>query len=93
MYHNKTKIVATIGPATESKEMLGKLIKAGVNVFRLNFSHSKHEDHLKVINAINELNEEFNTHVAILADLQGPKLRKGEVENNAVELVDAPIFL
>lgn len=87
-YVNKTKIIATIGPATSSKEQLKKLFEAGVNVCRLNFSHGTHKDHLEVINRILELNEELGTTTALLADLQGPKLRIGEVENNAIELVE-----
>jgi pyruvate kinase len=87
-YINKTKIVATIGPATSSKDHLKKLIEAGVNVFRLNFSHGAYSDHLEVIERIKELNTELLTNVATLADLQGPKLRIGEVENKGVELVE-----
>ncbi len=82
----RTKIVATIGPATSSKENLRELILAGVNVCRLNFSHGKHSDHLEVISNILAVNEELETHVAILADLQGPKLRVGEIENNGIVL-------
>lgn len=87
-YNTKTKIIATIGPASSSKEQLKKLFEAGITVCRLNFSHGSHADHLEVINRILELNEELHTHVALLADLQGPKLRIGEVENNGVELVE-----
>ncbi len=87
-YINKTKIIATIGPATSSKEQLKKLFEAGINVCRLNFSHGTHADHLEVINRVLELNKELGTHTALLADLQGPKLRIGEVENNGVELVE-----
>lgn len=78
--YNKTKIVATVGPASNSKEMLRALIKEGVDVFRLNFSHGSHEDHLKVIKAVRELNDELGTSVALLQDLQGPKIRVNEVE-------------
>lgn len=78
--YNKTKIVATVGPASNSKEMLHALIKEGVDVFRLNFSHGKHEDHLKVINHVRELNKEMGTNVALLQDLQGPKIRVNDVE-------------
>lgn len=85
---NKTKIIATIGPATSSKEKLRELFEAGVNVCRLNFSHGSHDDHLEVINRILELNEEMGMNIAMLADLQGPKLRIGEVENNGIELVE-----
>ncbi|MBT6746158.1 MAG: pyruvate kinase, partial [Flavobacteriales bacterium] len=76
---NKTKIIATIGPATSSKEMLKKIILAGANVCRINFSHGTHDDHLQVINSVRELNTELGIHTAILADLQGPKLRVGIV--------------
>ncbi len=85
---SRTKIVATIGPASSTKEVLLKMAEAGMDVCRLNFSHGSHEDHLKVINIIHEINEERKLHLAILADLQGPKIRIGEVENNAVELKD-----
>ncbi len=84
--HSRTKIVATIGPACSSNEALRGMIMEGVDVFRLNFSHSKHEEHLRVMEIIRSLNKELQTNVAILADLQGPKLRIGEVENNAVKL-------
>jgi pyruvate kinase len=82
--YNKTKIVATVGPASSSKEMLRALIKEGVDVFRLNFSHGKHEDHLKVIQNVRELNKELGTHIALLQDLQGPKIRVNEVEEGVV---------
>lgn len=82
----KTKILATIGPATSSFEQLERLYLAGVNAFRLNFSHGSHEDHLKVIQLTEELNKKHNAHISLLADLQGPKLRVGVVENNAVFL-------
>ncbi len=82
----KTKIVATIGPASSSYEKLVELYQSGVNVFRLNFSHGRHEDHLQVIERIQEVNKVYNTHMSILADLQGPKLRTGLMQNNAIEL-------
>jgi pyruvate kinase len=84
----KTKIVATIGPACNSYEKLVELYQSGVNVFRLNFSHGRHEDHLQVIERIVQLNHNLNAHVSILADLQGPKLRTGLMQNNAIELVE-----
>jgi pyruvate kinase len=77
---NKTKIIATVGPASNTKETLKLLIEAGVDVFRLNFSHGTHEDHLKVINNVNALNDEMGTNVSMLQDLQGPKIRLGEME-------------
>ncbi|MBK9792316.1 MAG: pyruvate kinase [Sphingobacteriales bacterium] len=84
----KTKIVATIGPASNSYEKLVELYHSGVNVYRLNFSHGRHDDHEQVIKHIVKLNEEYNAHVSILADLQGPKLRTGLMQNNAIELVE-----
>jgi len=82
--YNKTKIVATVGPASNSKEMLRALAKEGVDVFRLNFSHGSHEDHLKVINFVREINAELGTHIALLQDLQGPKIRVNEVKEGTV---------
>ena len=73
----KTKIIATIGPATSSKKMLKKIIQRGVNVCRLNFSHLEHSAAKEIIGNIKKLNQELNMHTAILADLQGPKIRVG----------------
>ena len=87
MHWNRAKIVATIGPASNTKEKIIELIEAGADVFRLNFSHGSHDDHLKVINLINEVNEEIGTHICMLQDLQGPKIRIGQVENNGVEIL------
>lgn len=84
----KTKIVATLGPASSDKAVLKQMILEGVNVCRLNFSHGKHEDYKKLIKTIRGLNEELGVHVAILGDLQGPKIRCFEMENNGVELID-----
>jgi len=78
--YNKTKIVATVGPASNNKKMLTALAKEGVDVFRLNFSHGTHEDHLKVINLVREINQELGTSIALLQDLQGPKIRVNEME-------------
>ena len=82
----RTKIVATVGPACDSYEQLLSLIKAGVNVFRLNFSHGTHEDKLKIINYVREINKTEPYNIAILGDLQGPKLRVGEIEGGSIEL-------
>ncbi len=87
-----TKIVATIGPASSSYETLLDLVRAGVDVFRLNFSHGSHADKLAIINHINYINEKYNTHIGILADLQGPKLRVGEIENNALPLAEGDVI-
>lgn len=83
---NKTKIVATIGPATYDEEILAAIISEGVNVCRLNFSHGSHDEYFKVISFIRQLNLDKGYHTAILADLQGPKLRLGDVENDEVEI-------
>ncbi|GAA0893375.1 pyruvate kinase [Fulvivirga kasyanovii] len=80
---NKTKIIATVGPASSDKKILKKLIQEGVDIFRLNFSHGTHEDHLHVIKSVRELNEEMGACVCLLQDLQGPKIRVGEVEKGA----------
>jgi pyruvate kinase len=80
----KTKIVATLGPASSSKETIKDLMVNGVNVFRINFSHADHEDVLERIQTIRELNIELGFHVGILADLQGPKLRVGKMAPNTV---------
>ena len=80
----KTKIVATLGPASSSKEVIKEMMNSGVNVFRINFSHASHEDALKRINIIRDLNEELGFHVAVMADLQGPKLRVGEMKENTL---------
>ncbi|MDC3386778.1 pyruvate kinase [Schleiferiaceae bacterium] len=81
---NNTKIVATMGPASWHKEVMKDMINAGVNVFRVNFSHGDYETHRRTIRLVKELNEEFNCKTAVLADLQGPKLRIGDVEDGAI---------
>ena len=81
---NNTKIVATMGPASWHKDVMKDMIIAGVNVFRVNFSHGDHETHRRTIRLVKELNSEFNCKTAVLADLQGPKLRIGDVEEGAV---------
>ncbi len=83
----KTKIVATIGPASASKEVLRDMILQGCDVVRLNFSHGAYEDHKKVVDAVRAIDIELGTNTALLADLQGPKLRVGEMENGSVNLV------
>lgn len=90
---NKTKIVATIGPASNNREMLKQLIINGVDVFRLNFSHGSHQDHQDVLDNISSLNEELGTHVCILQDLQGPKIRIGKIENEEVFLEEGATFV
>jgi pyruvate kinase len=83
---HKTKIVATVGPACDTYDKLLELVIAGVNVFRLNFSHGSHADKLAIIEHIRNINKTQPFNIAILADLQGPKLRVGEIENNALEI-------
>ncbi len=85
--HNRTKIVATLGPASSKKEVLLNMIKAGVDVCRLNFSHGKPEDHQKVIDIIRDINQKYKTNVGILADLQGPKIRIGLVKDGGINLI------
>ncbi len=87
----KTKIVATLGPAINSKEMLEEMMVLGVNVFRVNFSHADYDDVVQKIKDIREINEKLNFNVAILADLQGPKLRVG-IMGEKVKLKKGDIF-
>ncbi len=87
----KTKIVATMGPSTSERAVLKQLFEEGVNVCRLNFSHGKHEDHEKTIEMIRSLNEETGLNVAILADLQGPKIRTGEIKDNHADLIEGSL--
>ncbi len=84
MIHKKTKIVATLGPATESYKTKLKMVKSGVNVFRINFSHADHETVKEQVKQIRQISKELNTVIAVLADLQGPKLRIGKVAGNTV---------
>lgn len=89
----RTKIVATVGPACNSYDKLLELVKAGVNVFRLNFSHGEYDNKKQVIDWIRQIikNEPYN--IAILGDLQGPKLRVGELENGKIELKEGTDFI
>ena len=80
----KTKIVATLGPASSSPEVMEELILNGVDVFRINFSHADYEGVEKQIKTIRDLNTKLNANVSILADLQGPKLRVGIIEEGVV---------
>ncbi len=84
--YQNTKIVATVGPACSSYNGLLELAQAGVDVFRLNFSHGTHAEHLEVINHIVAINQEFGFHCGTLADLQGPKIRIGNIEEKEVML-------
>lgn len=84
----RTKIVATLGPASAKKEILTSMIAKGVDVCRLNFSHGSQEDHLKVIKTIREINEEHQANIGILADLQGPKIRIGKMKEGGAVLLN-----
>jgi len=92
--HDKqsTKIVATLGPASTEPATLLELVKAGVDIFRLNFSHGDHAGHKETIKKIKEINETYNIHIGILADLQGPKLRIGKVEGDGVLLEENDVI-
>ncbi len=81
-----TKILATIGPSTASKTMIEKLVKAGVDAFRFNFSHGTHEEHAERLQIVRDLSEKYNRHLTVVADLQGPKLRVGTFKCDKVLL-------
>ena len=85
---SKTKIIATLGPATSSDEKIRELIRSGIDLCRLNFSHGSYDEHEKIIHSIRNANKELNTHVAILGDLQGPKIRLGNMEKEGVIIKD-----
>ena len=90
---NKTKIVATVGPACRSKAVLKKLVAAGVDVFRINFSHSSHDEAKKIVTDIRNLNKELKVHISILGDLQGPKIRIGQItQSQNLNAGDSIIF-
>lgn len=88
LHYNRTKIVATMGPASAKKDVLRAMIQAGVNICRLNFSHGKAQDHKAIIDTIREINAELKTNVGILADLQGPKIRIGLVKDGGIHLIN-----
>ena len=82
MKFKKTKIIATLGPASSSKEIIKKLIKSGVDVLRVNFSHATHDEVERIVEDVNDLRKELGSNVTLLGDLQGPKIRIGELEND-----------
>src|SRR5690606_22696985 len=84
----RTKIVATLGPASAKKEILTSMIAKGVDVCRLNFSHGSQSDHLRVIETIQEINDKHRVNVGILADLQGPKIRIGKMKEGGAILLN-----
>src|SRR5512135_3231348 len=87
-----TKIVATIGPASTDFAILVKMIRAGVDVVRLNFSHGKAQDHIDRANLVRKAAAECGREVAIMADMQGPKIRVGKFENGKIELIKGEAF-
>jgi len=89
---HRTKIVATIGPSCDTYEKMLELARAGVNVFRLNFSHGKNEDKTRILGLIDRMNKEEPFNVASLADLQGPKLRVGDIQNGLLEIGNGDIL-
>jgi pyruvate kinase len=89
---HKTKIVATVGPACDTYDKLLELVKAGVNVFRLNFSHGTHEDKLKIIEHIRNINLSEPYNISILGDLQGPKLRVGDIKDGSLTIAPGDIL-
>ncbi|HLF46227.1 MAG TPA: pyruvate kinase [Chitinophagaceae bacterium] len=90
--NHRTKIVATVGPSCDTYEKLLELVRAGVNVFRLNFSHGNHENKAKIIEYIRQINKAEPFNLAIIGDLQGPKLRVGEIENGSLEIKEGDIL-
>src|ERR1043166_730768 len=89
---HRTKIVATVGPSCDTYEKLLELVRAGVNVFRLNFSHGTHEDKAKIIEHIRNINLTEPYNISILADLQGPKLRVGDIKDGGIDIVPGDIL-
>ena len=88
----RTKIVATLGPASNSAENIAALIDVGVNVFRLNFSHGTHDDHAVAVKQIRATEEKAERVIGIMADMQGPKLRIGTFKNGAIDLKEGQSF-
>ena len=82
----KTKIICTIGPASEKREILSQIIEAGMNVSRHNFSHGDHAEHAERINLVKELAKEHNKEIAVMLDTKGPEIRTGKFEPKKVEL-------
>ncbi|RMD68783.1 MAG: pyruvate kinase, partial [Cyanobacteria bacterium J149] len=81
-----TKIVATIGPASTSPEIIKQMVIAGMSVARLNFSHGSYEDHAQIVSLLRRVSEELDTPITLLQDLQGPKIRVGQLPSGQVEI-------
>src|SRR3989339_238500 len=88
-----TKIVATIGPASNTDEMIKKLIEAGMNVARLNFSHGTYDDHKQTFNKIRSISRDMKKHIGILQDLSGPKIRVGVIKDNGISLAEGDTLI
>ena len=88
IFYNKTKIIATIGPSSSDINILKEMVIAGVDVVRLNFSHGEKEFHKQIIKNVRKISEELQAPICILQDLQGPKIRVGEILNDSIELKD-----
>ncbi|MCW9015960.1 MAG: pyruvate kinase, partial [Kangiellaceae bacterium] len=89
----RTKIVTTLGPATDNEQSLSELFEAGANVVRMNFSHGSAEDHLKRTRMVRKVAQKLELNVAILGDLQGPKIRIARFKNNKIELTEGDEFV
>lgn len=85
---HRTKIVATIGPASSSPEVIRQMVNAGMNVARLNFSHGSYENHAEMVKLLRQISQEFDTPITLLQDLQGPKIRVGYLPNGEIELIE-----
>ena len=93
MYHPRTKIVCTLGPATRTREMIRALMQAGMNVARINFSHGTHAQHAETVRLVRELAQELGLPIALLGDLQGPRIRIGVLPEKRTLLVGQPVVL
>ena len=89
----RTKIVATLGPSSSSEEMLARLITAGVNVVRLNFSHGTAEEHIARANIVRSIAAKLNRPIGVLCDLQGPKIRIGQFADGKITLKIGDLFI
>jgi pyruvate kinase len=90
--HHRTKIVATIGPASKSPEIIRQMVNAGMNVARLNFSHGSYEDHAEMVGLLRQVSKECNAPITLLQDLQGPKIRIGKLPSEEIELVQGELL-
>ena len=88
----KTKIICTLGPASSSEEMIEKLLKAGMNVMRLNFSHGEHKDHKKTIEKFRKVRDDLGVPAAVLLDTKGPEIRLKNFENGSAEIISGTTF-